>query len=258
VNAAPTSRGTAIVTGASSGIGKESALALAQAGFRVVACARRTDRLVELAASDSSITAWPLDVTDQASVDALVEHLSGVDVTVLVANAGGAFDAATITDADLDTWQQAHEVNVLGTVRTVRALLPHLVASGRGLIVLMGSTAGLITYENGGSYTAAKHAVHAIAGTLRLELSGQPVRVCELAPGMVRTDEFAVNRFAGDAERAAKVYEGVAEPLTAADIADAVAWVATRAPHVNVDLMVLRPVAQAAQHKVHRVLPQQS
>jgi len=147
---------------------------------------------------------------------------------------------------------------VVGTVRCVRALLPSLVESGRGLIVLMGSTAGLITYENGGSYTAAKHAVHAIASTLRLELSGQPVRVCEIAPGMVRTDEFAVNRFSGDADKAAKVYEGVAEPLTAHDVADAVAWVATRAPHVNVDLMVLRPLAQAAQHKVFRVLPEDS
>jgi NADP-dependent 3-hydroxy acid dehydrogenase YdfG len=139
-------------------------------------------------------------------------------------------------------------------VRCVRALLPRLIDSGRGLIVLMGSTAGLITYENGGSYTAAKHAVHAIAGTLRLELCGEPVRVCEIAPGMVRTDEFALTRFAGDAQKAAKVYEGVAEPLTADDIAAAVAWVASQPQHVNVDLMVLRPVAQAAQHKVHRVL----
>jgi NADP-dependent 3-hydroxy acid dehydrogenase YdfG len=251
-----TPRGTAVVTGASSGIGRASAVALAAQGFDVIACARRIDRLDELAASNPSITAWALDVTDQASVDALAHHLSGTDVTVLVANAGGAFDAATVAEADLDSWQAAHEVNVLGTVRMVRALLPRLIASGRGLIVLMGSTAGLITYENGGSYTAAKHAVHAIAGTLRLELSGQPVRVCELAPGMVRTDEFAVNRFSGDAAKAAKVYEGVAEPLTADDIADAVAWVATRAAHVNVDLMVLRPLAQAAQHKVHRVVEQ--
>jgi NADP-dependent 3-hydroxy acid dehydrogenase YdfG len=254
VSGSASSRGTAVVTGASSGIGRATALALAEQGFTVVACARRTDRLDELAATHASITSWPLDVTVQASVDALVAHLADAEVTVLVANAGGAFDAATIADADLDSWQQAHEVNVVGTVRSVRSLLPQLIASGHGLIVLMGSTAGLITYENGGSYTAAKHAVHAIAGTLRLELSGQPVRVCEIAPGMVRTDEFAVNRFSGDAQKAAKVYEGVADPLTASDIADAVAWVATRPAHVNVDLMVLRPLAQAAQHKVHRVL----
>ncbi len=255
---ASTVRGTAVVTGASSGIGRATAIALVAEGFAVLACARRSDRLAELAQDNAGISAWPLDVTDQVSVDELVEHLRGTEVTVLVANAGGAFDAAPIANADLDSWQQAHEVNVLGTVRCVRALLPSLVESGRGLIVLMGSTAGLITYENGGSYTAAKHAVHAIASTLRLELSGQPVRVCELAPGMVRTDEFAVNRFSGDADKAAKVYEGVAEPLTADDIADAVAWVATRAPHVNVDLMVLRPLAQAAQHKVFRVLPEGS
>ena len=249
-------RGTAVVTGASSGIGRASALALAAQGYRVIAAARRTDRLAELAAQDERITAWPLDVTDQASVDALATHVSGADVTCLVANAGGAFDASPISTADIESWQQAYEVNVIGTVRCVRALLPHLIDSGRGLIVVMGSTAGFVTYENGGSYTAAKHAEHAIAGTLRLELSGQPVRVCELAPGMVRTDEFAVKRFGGNAQAAAKVYEGVAEPLTADDIAEAVAWVATQPSHVNVDLMVLRPVAQAAQHKVHRVLPE--
>jgi len=250
-------RGTAIVTGASSGIGRATAIALAKAGFSVIACARRADRLAELAHAHEAISAWPLDVTDQASVDALAEHVAAMDVTTLVANAGGAFDASTIAEADIASWSQAHEVNVLGTVRTIRALLPHLIASTRGLIVLMGSTAGMVTYENGGSYTAAKHAVHAIAGTLRLELSGQPVRVCELAPGMVRTDEFAVNRFGGDPTRAAKVYEGVAEPLTADDIADAVEWVATRKPHVNVDLMVLRPLAQAAQHKVYRVVSEE-
>ena len=250
-------RGTAVVTGASSGIGRATAIALAEDGFTVIACARRVERLEELAALHEAISAWPLDVTEQVSVDALADHLATADVTTLVANAGGAFDALTIADADIESWQQAHEVNVLGTVRTVRALLPRLIASGRGLIVLMGSTAGLVTYEGGGSYTAAKHAVHAIAGTLRLELSGQPVRVCELAPGMVRTDEFAVNRFGGDPARAAKVYEGVAEPLTADDIADAVSWVATRKSHVNVDLMVLRPVAQAAQHKVYRVVSEE-
>jgi len=142
----------------------------------------------------------------------------------------------------------------VGSVRVIRALLPALIQSGRGLIVLMGSTAGQVVYENGGSYTAAKHAEHALAGTLRLELSGQPVRVTEIAPGMVRTDEFALKRF-GDADKAAKVYEGVAEPLTAEDIAEAVGWVATLPSHVDIDLMVMRPVAQAAQHKVHRVLP---
>lgn len=246
-------RGVAVVTGASSGIGAATARALAARGFRVIAAARRTDLLDDLHAAEPLIEPWPLDVTDQVSVDQLVAHVADLDVTVLVANAGGAFDAATIADSDLDSWQQTLDVNVLGTVRTVRALLPVLIDSGRGLIVLMGSTAGRVAYENGGSYVAAKHAVAAIAGTLRLELSGQPVRVSEIAPGMVRTDEFAKNRFSGDAAKAAKVYEGVADPLTAGDVAESVAWIATLPAHFNVDLMVIRPVAQAAQHKVHRV-----
>lgn len=245
--------GLAVVTGASSGIGAATARALAARGFRVIAAARRTDRLYELAASSELIEPWPLDVTSQDSVDALAAHLAGRDVTVLVANAGGAFDADLIADADPESWQRSFDVNVLGTVRTVRAILPSLVASGRGLVVLMGSTAGHIAYENGGSYVAAKHAITAIAGTLRLELNGQPVRVTEIAPGMVRTEEFAANRF-GDSARAAKVYEGVAEPLTADDVAESVAWVATLPSHFNVDLMVIRPVAQSAQHKVHRVV----
>jgi len=248
-------RGTAVVTGASSGIGAATARALAREGYRVIAAARRASRLADLAAEHPLIEARDVDVTDQASVDALAASLAGDDVTLLVANAGGAFDAAPIADADLEAWTRAYEVNVLGTVRTVQALLPHLVASGRGLVVLMGSTAGRIAYENGGSYVAAKHAVAAVAGTLRLELCGEPVRVTEIAPGMVRTDEFAVNRFGGDAERAAAVYAGVAEPLTAEDVAETVAWVATLPAHVNIDLLVVRPVAQAAQHKVHRVLP---
>jgi NADP-dependent 3-hydroxy acid dehydrogenase YdfG len=247
--------GTAVVTGASSGIGAATARALAERGFRVIAAARRRDRLADLAATHPLIEARELDVTDQASVDALVASLGQDDVTVLVANAGGSFDAAAIADADLDAWQRAYDVNVIGAVRTVRAFLPLLIASGRGLVVLMGSTAGHVSYENGGSYVAAKHAVAAIAGTLRLELCGLPVRVTEIAPGMVRTDEFARNRFGGDADRAAAVYAGVAEPLLAEDVAETVAWVATLPSHVNIDLMVVRPVAQAAQHKVHRVLP---
>ncbi len=247
--------GTAVVTGASSGIGAATARALARRGFRVVAAARRTDRLADLESEDSRLIAHELDVTDPASVDALVSALAGEDVTLLVANAGGAFDADPIADADLSAWQHTYDVNVLGTVRMVKALLPLLTRSGRGLIVLMGSTAGRGVYEGGGSYAAAKHAVAAIAGTLRLELNGLPIRVTEIAPGMVRTDEFAANRFGGDPERAAAVYAGVAEPLVADDIAESVAWVATLPSHVNIDLMVIRPVAQAAQHKVHRVLP---
>jgi NADP-dependent 3-hydroxy acid dehydrogenase YdfG len=248
------SRGWAVVTGASSGIGAATARALAAEGFRVLACARRTDRLADLADQVEGVEPWPLDVTDQASVDALAEHLADRVVSVLVANAGGSFDAAPIAEADLDSWSRTYEVNVVGTVRTVKALLPLLRESGDGLIVVMSSTAGHVVYEGGGSYVAAKHAETSIAGTLRLELCGEPIRVSEIAPGMVRTDEFAVKRFGGNVERAAAVYEGVAEPLVAEDIADVVAWVATRPSYVNLDSITIRPVAQAAQHKVHRVV----
>jgi NADP-dependent 3-hydroxy acid dehydrogenase YdfG len=146
-----------------------------------------------------------------------------------------------------------YETNVLGTFYVTQALLPKLIASGDGTIVIMSSTAGLVAYEGGGGYAAAKHGEHAIAATLRLELCGEPVRVIEIAPGMVRTEEFSLNRYHGDAGKAAAVYAGVSHPLTAEDIADTVTWTVTRPSHVNVDLLVIRPRAQAAQHKVFRV-----
>lgn len=242
----------AIVTGASSGIGAATVKQLASAGWEVIAAARRLDRLQELAASDAKITPLHLDVTSDASVDALARALDGRAVNLLVANAGGAFDAHEVANADLAMWQKSYEVNVIGSVRSIRALLPNLRASGDGHIVLTGSTAGFIVYETGGSYTAAKHGEHALAQTLRLELAGEPIRVSEIAPGMVKTDEFALVRNAGDATKAAKVYEGVDLPLTADDVADTIVWVATRPSHVNVDLLVVRPLAQAAQHKVIR------
>lgn len=149
-------------------------------------------------------------------------------------------------------WQWMYDVNVLGTLRVTQALLPALEASGAGTIVVVSSTAGFTVYEGGGGYTAAKHAQTAVAGTLRLELCGRPIRVIEIDPGMVKTEEFSLVRFGGDAERAAAVYAGVAEPLVADDVADCIAWCATRPHHVNVDRLVVRPLAQAAQHKVHR------
>jgi NADP-dependent 3-hydroxy acid dehydrogenase YdfG len=239
---------TAVVTGASSGIGAATAARLAAEGFDVVLGARRVDRLEELAARIGG-RALPLDVTDTASVEAFAAALDRVDV--LVNNAGGAFDAAPVAEADLDSWQRAFDVNVLGTVRMTRALLPALRASGAGDVVFMGSTAGLVSYEGGASYTAAKHGVHTLAETLRLEIVAEPVRVIEIAPGMVRTEEFSVNR-TGSQEKADAVYRGVREPLVAEDVADCVAWAVTRPHHVNVDLLVVRPRAQAAQHKVHR------
>lgn len=253
-NSPMTDRGYAVITGASSGIGAASARALANEGFHVIAAARRTEMLTKLAKENSLIEPWELDVTDQASVDALAAHLEGKRVTVLLANAGGAFDGTAISDADIESWIKAYDVNVIGALRSIKAIIPALIKSGEGTIVLMGSTAGRIVYENGGSYTAAKHAVAALAETLRLELAGEPVRVVELAPGMVKTDEFAVKRFGGDKERAAKIYEGVAEPLTADDVAEAVRWSVMLPHHFNIDLMVIRPLAQAAQHKVVRKL----
>jgi NADP-dependent 3-hydroxy acid dehydrogenase YdfG len=238
----------AVVTGASSGIGAATARRLAADGFSVVLGARRMDRLTELAGEIGG-RAVELDVTDADSVAALVASLDRVDV--LVNNAGGAFDAAPVADADLDSWTRSFEVNVLGSVRVTKALLPALRASGAGDVVFVGSTAGLVSYEGGASYTAAKHGVHTLAETLRLELVAEPVRIVEIAPGMVKTDEFALNR-TGDAAKAAKVYEGVREPLVADDVADCIAWAVTRPHHVNIDLMVVRPRAQAAQHKVHR------
>ena len=239
----------AVVTGASSGIGAATAERLAQEGFDVVLAARRLDRLTALAERIGG-RAVQLDVTDATAVDAFAAGLDRVDV--LVNNAGGAFDAAPVAEADLDSWQRAFAVNVLGSVAMTRALLPALRASGAGDVLFVGSTAGLISYEGGASYTAAKHGVHTLAETLRLELVYDPVRVVEIAPGMVKTEEFTLNRTGGDQAKADAVYRGVREPLVAEDVADCIAWAVTRPHHVNVDLLVLRPRAQAAQHKVAR------
>jgi NADP-dependent 3-hydroxy acid dehydrogenase YdfG len=239
------------VTGASSGIGAATARRLAQEGFHVYCAARREER-VRSVAEEIGGTAVRCDVTDEDQVAALAATV-GATLDVLVNNAGMALGADPIAEADPGQWRAMYEVNVLGLVLVTKALLPALVASGAGVIVNMGSTAGRIAYEGGAGYTAAKHGTQVVSETLRLELYDQPVRICEIAPGMVRTDEFSVNRFGGDASKADKVYAGVAEPLVAEDIADAVGWVVTRPPHVNIDELVIRPRAQAAQHKVHRV-----
>lgn len=248
----------AVVTGASSGIGAATARRLATEGFHVVAAARRADRLRELVAgivgAGGAATAVACDITDDTSVAELARRAGGT-VDLLVNNAGGARGTDQIADAHVDDWRWMYEVNVLGTLRVTQALLPALVASGAGTIVTVGSTAGFTVYEGGGGYTTAKHAENALVGTLRLELSGQPVRVVEIDPGMVKTEEFTLNRVGGDDEQADAVYAGVAEPLVAEDIADCIAWCATRPHHVNVDRLVVRPLAQAAQHKVHRVDP---
>ena len=244
----------AVVTGASSGIGAATARRLADEGFTVALVARRTERIEALAkeieAAGGRATTHTLDVTDRPAVDAFAASLERVDV--LVNNAGGAFGAASVEASDPADWLRMYQVNVIGVLHVTQALLPALRAGGDGTVVVLSSTAAFVPYEGGGGYVAAKAGEHAIAGTLRLELVGQPIRVVEIAPGMVRTDEFALTRFDGDAAKAESVYAGVAEPLTAADVADTIAWTVTRPAHVNVDLLVVRPRAQAAAHKVHR------
>ena len=241
--------GVAVVTGASSGIGAATVRRLAIDGFDVVAAARRTDRLERLAA-ETGCTPIALDVTDQASVDALRASLSSCHV--LVNNAGGAFGLAPIAEADDEDWKRMYDVNVLGSMRMTRALLPLLIESGDGIVVTVTSTAGHGVYEGGAGYNAAKYAARAMTEALRLEMCGQPVRVTEIAPGMVKTEEFSLVRFAGDQHRADAVYAGVPGVLVAEDIADCISWVVTRPWHVNIDSMIVRPRAQASNSKVYR------
>ena len=242
----------AVITGASSGIGAATARLLASNGYHVIAAARRAEKLAALATEDQNIEAFTLDVTKQDSVDSLTKHLQGKPVSILINCAGGAFDAAAINDSDPEIWKKTFDINVVGSVRMVKAMTPLMQAFGRGHIVMISSTAGHRVYENGGSYVAAKFAETSLVETLRLELNGQPIRVTEIAPGMVKTDEFAVQRFSGDTEKAAKVYEGVTRPLVAEDVAEAIRWSVMLPSHFNVDSLVIRPLAQAQSHKVYR------
>jgi len=239
---------TAVVTGASSGIGAATARRLAEDGFQVVAIARRAEPLRRLAAEIGG-RALVADLTDEESVRAAARTIESCDL--LVNNAGGALGARTVAEADADEWQRMFSVNVLGTLRMTRSLLPLLIRDG-GTVVTVTSTAAAAAYEGGGGYSAAKYAERALVETLRLELCGKPVRVVEIVPGMVRTDEFALNRFYGDAERAASVYAGVDRPLVAEDVAACVSLAVGLPQHVNIDQLVVRPLAQAAQHRIHR------
>ncbi|MDR0836703.1 MAG: SDR family oxidoreductase [Propionibacteriaceae bacterium] len=239
----------ALVTGASSGIGEASARALAADGYFVYACARRLDRLDALAAEIGG-RAVELDVTDAASVSALADVV-GPRLDLLLNNAGGAFGQDPVASASMDDWSAMFDVNVIGTGRVTQTLLPALEAA-RGTVVFMTSTAAEAAYEGGAAYCGAKVAERYLANTLRLELNGRPVRVCEISPGMVKTDEFSLNRFSGDAAKAEAVYAGVGEPLVAEDIAECVRWIASLPWHVNIDRIVIRPVAQSANHKVYR------
>ena len=238
---------TAVVTGASSGIGAATARALAGAGFDVVVGARRIEQL-EKVAGPIGARVLPLDVTDKDSVAAFCDAIPACDV--LVNNAGGAMGLEPIRTISEDDWTWMYETNVLGTLRVTQGLLSKLEASGDGLIVMMGSVAGFEVYPGGGGYHAAKFALRAMTRTLRLELNGLPIRLTELDPGMVESP-FSTVRFKGDAERAAMVYAGV-ETLKPEDIAEAVRWVATLPHYFNIDEMTIRPRDQSAAHVLNR------
>jgi NADP-dependent 3-hydroxy acid dehydrogenase YdfG len=238
--------GTAVITGASSGIGAATARALAASGFRTVLGARRLERLQELAAEIGG-EAIALDVADPASVAEFAACVP--ECEVLVNNAGGALGMESLADADEENWLGMYEANVLGTMRMTRALLPRLVASGNGHVVAVTSIAAFEVYRGGAGYVAAKHAQRAAVRTLRLELLGEPVRVTEILPGMVET-EFSLVRL-GSEEAAARVYEGMT-PLTGADVAECIRWAVTQPHHVNIDEIVIRPRDQATATEVHR------
>jgi len=237
----------AVVTGASAGIGEATAKTLAAQGFHVVCVARRADPIKALA-DEVGGTAMVADVTDPDAVAALAGGLDRVDV--LVNNAGGARGLDPVAAADIEHWRWMWEANVLGTLRVTRALLPKLIDSGDGLIVTVTSIAAFETYDGGAGYTSAKHAQGALHRTLRGELLGKPVRLTEIAPGMVKTD-FSLRRFSGDEQRAEKVYEGVT-PLVASDVAEVIGFVASRPSHVNLDQIVIRPRDQASASRFNR------
>lgn len=241
----------ALVTGASSGIGAATVRRLRAEGWDVVATARRADRLAALAEETGADTIVA-DVTDDGDVARLAAQVAdGGPLDALVNNAGGAFGLDPVESSSLDHWRQMYELNVLGTLRVTQALLPHLREGDGGDIVVVTSTAAHGTYEGGAGYVGAKHAERMLATTLRWEILGEPIRIIEIAPGAVATEEFSMVRFDGDSERAAAVYAGY-EPLVADDIADAIAWTLGRPAHVNIDLLVVRPRAQASNNRIVR------
>ena len=241
----------ALVTGASSGIGEATVRALRAAGWTVFAVARRAERLAALAAETGAV-AIPADISEDDDVSRLLSQVTEVGgVDTLINIAGGARGADTIGGASTDDWEWMYRVNVLGTMKLTRAFLPMLRATGEGTVLNLTSTAALAAYEGGGGYNAAKFAQHAMTGALRLEEAEHNVRVIEVAPGLVYTEEFALNRL-GDRQAADKVYQGVEKPLTAEDVADVVRYAVTAPHHVNLDQIVIRPVAQAANHKLIR------
>ncbi|MFB2555817.1 SDR family oxidoreductase [Herbiconiux liangxiaofengii] len=246
----------AVVTGASSGIGAATVRRLRQHGWDVVGVARREDRLRELA-EETGCEFFAADLTVPAEVDALRDYLAGSGgVSTLVNNAGGAMGLDSVEHSDADDWRWMYEINVLAVQRVTAALLPLLRASvepgGSADILIVSSTAAHFSYEGGGGYNAAKFAVHSMADVLRLELSGEPIRVLEVAPGMVKTEEFSLNRFRGDQDRADSVYANVADPLSADDVAATIAMMLEMPAHVSLDLVIVKPVAQSSVYKIAR------
>jgi NADP-dependent 3-hydroxy acid dehydrogenase YdfG len=241
----------AVVTGASAGIGAATTRALAADGYHVVAGARRTEALAEVCAPISA-TGLKLDLTDPASIDRFVEDVGTQfgHVDVLVNNAGIALGQDPVADGRDEDWIRMIETNILGLLRMTRAVLPLLRRSPLGHIVNVGSTSGFEVYPGGSCYTATKHATRAITRTLRLELLGEPIRVTEIAPGMTATELYEV-RFQGDPARARRVFDGV-QALASQDVAECIRWAVSRPPHVNIDELVVRPLAQATSMTIHR------
>jgi NADP-dependent 3-hydroxy acid dehydrogenase YdfG len=241
----------ALVTGASSGIGEATVRALAAQGWKVFAVARRAERLAALEGETGAV-GIPADISEDDDVSRLLARVTeagGIDTLINIA--GGARGADTIGAASTEDWEWMYRVNVLGTMKLTRAFLPMLRGNGEGTVLNLTSTAGLAAYEGGGGYNAAKFAQHAMTGALRLEEAENNLRVIEVAPGLVYTEEFALNRL-GDRQAAEKVYQGVEKPLTAGDVAEVVRYAVTAPHHVNLDQIVIRPVAQAANHKLIR------
>ena len=240
----------ALVSGASSGIGRATVRVLVADGWDVVATARRTDRL-ETLAEETGCEVFTADLTRDEDVAALAEFAGSAGLDAVVNVAGGALGVDRIDEADTERWKRMFDINVMATLNLTQACLPLLRKNGGGSLVFVTSTAAHGTYPGGGGYAAAKHAERQIATTLRLELAGEPIRVTEIAPGMVKTEEFSLVRL-GDPRAAEDVYAGVEEPLVASDIAEAIRWSLDVPLHVNVDLMVLRPVAQSTNTDVVR------
>ena len=248
---------TVLITGASSGIGRATALAFAAEGARILVCARREDALRELEpdlkrAGAPAVHIFPLDVRDRESVEKTLANLppEWKNIDILVNNAGLSRGFVKVWDDDPNDWQEMMDTNVLGLLYVTRAVVPGMIARGKGHVISLGSIAGHMTYPNGAVYCASKAAEKSISEGLKIDLLGTPIRVTSVDPGMVET-EFSTVRFHGDQKRADKVYERI-DPLHGEDIADAIVWAATRPPKVNIHSIVLTPIDQVNPYLYHR------